>query len=563
MKLSLSTDFGSLHHWERLVSFARLHGVDALVFWGDYSTAGFTPPFLFPSYPDWLTDTERAQRETIRRKMSAAAQLTRQAGMEFWYCFQVLMLPDPKRIRTLSPHLFNEHGEPDMAGEAIYGLIEDQLDEVLEIAPDLDAIELWVMECANVQIARLQRQSIPHQQICGRIVDTVHRKCRRHNLALSVDLHTAGGHKATLDGLLTAASAHPDIVISADNVIGDFHMRLPFNAHLRRAAATNPIQVHFDLNGEYWGRNFFPTSALRQYEEHIQEARSLGAVCLNGRISTGHDRRNPHFNVLPARRRFYPSPIVDPTTTRLSDSLEVCCFDTLGGFNAEFFCRRAREDALDPLEVVRTFLRSEFGDDVDGLAQVLVDVEGVASRIFFADRNYFCSQSVLPSPSLARFFALDLQLVAPPGEPFVPNDLPKDGRAEFAGWPAPIGTPATGARALIEEKRRACADAAEILERAERATAGFSPEYRAFILRQFEDLVLYAHAAQTLLEAMAHYYHILSGRRDADMPNLARLAELDAQMGEIGARWLQRQPSDEWKVTSRLSEWRKEISRVL
>lgn len=563
MKLALSTDFGSSHHWERLVAFARSHDVDRLVFWGDSSTAGFTPPFLFPGFPGWLTEAERAQRETIRDKMAAASHLTTKAGMEFWYCFQALMLPNVERARTLAPHLFNEHGEPDMAGESIYRLIDAQIDEVLTIAPDLAGIELWVMECANIVISRLKRQTISIQDICGRIVETVYRKCSRHGLALSVDLHTAGGNRSALEGLLAAARAHPDIIVGADNVIGDFHLHLPFNSHLWRAAVTNPAQVHFDLNGEYWGRNFFPTSALRQYQEHIHEARMMGAACLNGRISTGHDRWSPHFNVLPSRRCFYPHSATASTEEPLSNALEVCCFDTLGGFNAEFFCRCATDEEVDCLDVARAFLRSEFGENVADLALVLADVEGVAARVFFAGQNYFNAQSVLPSPSQARFWALDLQFTAPPGEPIVSRDLPREGRAEFAGWPLPAGLRATGAHALMEEKRQALADAEKLLARAEHSTNGMLPADRSFILRQFEDLALFARAAKTLLDAMVHYYHILADKRDADIPDANRLADMNMEMEKIGQAWLDRQPNDEWKVATRLYEWRKEISRAL
>ena len=81
MKLALSTDFGSSRHWARLVDFARHHAVDRLVFWGDYSTAKFTPPFLLPRYPDWLTDDERRQRHVIRRRMAEAAKRTQSGGV--------------------------------------------------------------------------------------------------------------------------------------------------------------------------------------------------------------------------------------------------------------------------------------------------------------------------------------------------------------------------------------------------------------------------------------------------------------------------------------------------
>lgn len=71
-----------MQHWERLVGFAHKHKADRLVFWGDYSTAKFLAPFLFPRHPGWLTDEDKAVRDPIRRKMTDAAQLTQQSGLD-------------------------------------------------------------------------------------------------------------------------------------------------------------------------------------------------------------------------------------------------------------------------------------------------------------------------------------------------------------------------------------------------------------------------------------------------------------------------------------------------
>ena len=99
MKLSLSTDFGAPHHWERLVDFATRHEVDRFVFWGDYSVAGFTPPYSFAPWPGALTTEQLAIRQGVRARMAEAAQRTHRAGKEFWYCFQVLMLPTVEQSR--------------------------------------------------------------------------------------------------------------------------------------------------------------------------------------------------------------------------------------------------------------------------------------------------------------------------------------------------------------------------------------------------------------------------------------------------------------------------------
>jgi len=563
MKLGLSTDFGSPHHWERLVDFAARHGVDRLVFWGDYSVARFTPPWLYPTRPALLTDEWRAVRTTVREHMAHAAQLTGEAGMEFWHCFQVLMLPPVDHVRRVWPEVFNAHGEPDMSHPAIHDLIRSQVAEALDIAPDLYGLELWIMECADVKVSHLQHQSIPLEEIIERIVGTVHEECRRRDLRLAVDLHTAGGHKATLDTILASARKRPDLIVSADNVVGDFHLHLPFNEHLKRAARTNPVQVHFDLNGEYWGRNFMPTVALDQYTRHIAEAQAIGAEYLDGRISTGHDSWGPHDNLLPSRRRFYPALQHLKPGNPLPNNIEVCCFDTLGGFNAEYFVRHAKDPSVRPSDVVQEFLAQEFGPEAGELAGLLERLEPVNGRIYFADKNYFGAQSILCQVSLVDFWALDVHLTTPAGEPFPPaqeggpSAQNAPGRAAFAGWPVPLGHRAAGPQAMIAEKVLAVTETRSFLELARHATAHFRPEHREFVVRQFEDLALRARAAAALLEAMAHHFHLKAGKRNGDIPDPARFQQALREMQELALQWRTRYPDRRWGMDYWLDEWHK------
>ena len=577
MRLGLSTDYGSPHHWQRLVAFAKQNDVDHLVYWGDAdlpssatSSQGMVGwrlihPFLFPRHANWLSEQERAEASTAREKMSTAARLTKQGGMKFWCCIQVLTIPDPERLRNLAPELFNEHNEPDMTAQAVYTLLEEQIDELLEIAPNLVGLEMHVCECSDIVLSKLEYQPISFGQICERLIDTAHRKCRKHGLEFSVGLHTAAGHRDLLEGLLGAARAHPHVTVSADNTVGDFHLLLPFNNHLWRAAVTNPVGVLFDLHGEYWGRNFFPTSALSQYRQFIDEARALGAAWVNGRMSIGHDKWSPFFNVLPARRHFYPAAEELKPEDALPNDIEVCCFDSLGGFNAEFFCRYVRDPSVKPEEVVDGFVSSALGSGLEELTPILIDVESVAARVFYTDGNYFNAQSVLPSRQRAHFRALDIHLTTARGEPFPPYDLEDrgthDGRAQFDGWPVPWAHRAAGVHAMIEQKRQALADAQNLLDRADRATAQVAPPIRSFILRQFEDFVFYARAAAVLLEAMSHHFHLHYGKRCGDIPNRERLTELIAEMNHIAGQWRERQPHDEWKVASRLDEWGQEMAK--
>lgn len=554
MKLSLSTDFGSPEHWERVIEFAHGHGVARLVFWGNYSQTGFAPPFLYPNYPGLLPDEQRTGIERLRECLRRAAEMTKQAGMEFWYVYQVLQVPD--RAVSTWPELFSLDAEPDMGGELVYQFLRDQQDELFALVPNLDGVELWVMECASVVIAALQHQQLSTEEICGRVVDTVYDSLSARGCRMTQDLHTAGGNTVTLQGLFQAAARHPDIILSGDNVIGDYHLHLPFNAHLVRAAKTNPVQVNFDLDGEYWGRNLVPTSALSQYAAHLEEARHLEAVYVNGRVSTGHDIWSPHANVLPSRRRFYPALAQITDDTPLPPDLEVTCTHTLGAFNAEFFCRRVQEPDAQPEETVRDFLQREFGDEATALVPTFMKLENTLGKIFFADGNYFVVQSVSMGPELAQQFALDAQLACSPGTAFPPPELQKreGGLMAFAGWPTPLGHRCAGAEAMIRDKEEGLRDAQSLLAEV-RTAAGLKPEDRDFLIRQFEDLVFFARAFRLLLEAQAHHFLMQAGKRAGSLPSPVRLQKLLGQMREVAAAWQARYPGGRYGTTKFLRYW--------
>jgi hypothetical protein len=568
MKLGLSTDYGSSHHWERLIQFAERHDVDRLVFWGDYSFAGFTPPCLFSPWPEALNAEQRLARQHVRDRMADAARRTAGSGREFWYVFQVLMLPPIEQSKKVWPELFNAHGEPDMSHPLIGKLIRHQLDDLLTVAPNLHGIELWIMECASIVLSHLRHQSMTVDQMVERVIDIVDGFCREKGLRLAVDLHTAGGHKPMLDAIMTAAARRPHMLVSGDNVIGDFHLKLPFNEHLRKAAGTNPVQVHFDLNGEYWGRNFTPTVALTQYTEHIAAARALGAEYLDGRISTGHDCGAPHDNILPSRRKFYPALRDLKPGTPLPPDIQVCCFDTLGGFNAEYFLRHARDTEVQTGAVVREFLATEFGPDVGALAWLLGNLEPVNGRIFFTDKNYAGAQSMLAHGWLEAFWAMDVHFTAPAGTPLTAAEAAttrdqSTGPAAFFGWPVPVGHRVAGPQAILAEKQLAVAETQAFLELVRQATAHFTVSQREFVVRQFVDLVRRARSAAVVTEVMIHYFHLMRGVTTGAIPDRNRLAELVSELQILSAEWLQHYPDDRWKMAVVLQAWHKTIMPCL
>jgi len=556
MKLSLDTDFGSPHIWERVIEFAHNHGVSRLVFWGDFTNTGFRPPYLYPKYPKLMPEDDRPKIERLRERLRHAAEMTICAGMEFWYVFQVLEIPKPEHVRTVLPELLNEHGEPEMSGHLVYQLIRDQLDELFDLEPRVYGIELWVMECASIRIADLKHQKLSTKEICAKIVETVHDHIVRTGRKLAVDLHTAGGDTATLQGLFEAAVHHPDIIVSGDNVIGDFQLHLPFNSHLKRAAKTNPIQVHFDLNGEFWGRNFVPTSALSQYAAHIEEARRLRAVYIDGRVSTGHDSWSPHANVLPSRRRFYPALEQVSDYAPLPNDLEISCMDTLGAFNAEFFCRRVKDPQVQPEDVIGEFLCGEFGGKAESIVPIFMKLENTLGKIFFTDKNYYVVQSCRFWMPVERTISLDVQLTSPPGTDFPPPEVLKsDMIAAFAGWPTPLRHKSAGTEAMIREKVEALNEAEEMLKEVKRATQEFKPEDREFLIKQFEDLVFFARAYRFLLEAQAHHFLTKNGKKRGNLPNPVRLEECLNEVRKVASEWETRYPAGRYGLSETLLDW--------
>ncbi|MBN1911288.1 MAG: hypothetical protein JW818_16200 [Pirellulales bacterium] len=539
LKVALSTDFGNEIHWRRMIEFAKTHEVERLVYWSYGEVCGFPTPWTYPRRPAEFLDADQRDRALqVQASLRRSAKMTSAAGMEFWYTYQALMMPDWARLRRVAPELFNARGEPDMAGDAVYALVTEQLDELHALAPGLDGIEVWIMECANVQIYRLQHQSVSTTQIIERLVATIHKACRKYGWKMTLDLHTAAGNTQTLHAIFEAARKRPDVIISADNVIGDYSLVLPFNEHLRKATKTNPICVHFDLNGEYWGRNYMPTSALSQYARDLEEARRLGAECVNGRISTAHDCWSPHDNILPRYRSEYPKVPIQ--------RLQVCCTDTLGRINAHFFCRRAGDPSVTREQATKEFLVEQFGESAESLMPVFLKVEEVDRGIFFMGGNYFSAQTVVRAPWHYRFWGWDEYMTAPPGTPFPTEQMKKDGRglAAFAGWPVAIGHHAPGPKAILAEKAAAQRTAEQLLKQVKTASVSLNPQDREFLLRQFEDLVLFARIYRLVAEVDVNTTLLNRNTAINGLPDRQALQLAVEELRRARAEWKTRNPAD-------------------
>ncbi|MBI3987814.1 MAG: hypothetical protein HY343_12885 [Lentisphaerae bacterium] len=555
MKLGLSSDYGAIDTWKKLIAFGKQQGGSRLVYWGDSDAEGsFGMPFLFPRTPGLVPDEKLPKIRRLREQLQVNSRLTRDAGMEFWTVFQILQLPSLERARSVLPDLFNAHGEPDMAGERIDELIRGQLDEILELAPSLCGIELWIMECAAVKISQLRHQRLSLPEIFRKLHDVVYDVARRRGLLLAQDLHTAGGDPVARTALAEAAARHPDVLLSGDNTIGDFHLRLPFNPALVQAARTNPIQAHFDLLGEYWGRNFVPTTSIHQLAEHIEKARELKCVYLDGRVNTGHDRWSPYANVLPSRRGQYPLLQGVGPKDAPPPGLQLLSFDTLGGFNAEFFYRRAADPAVTPETVIRGFLRREFparsairrgriaggGEPAERLTPVFLRLQATLEKIYYTAGLYYGAQSVFPVEKLIRWAALEHAFAAEPGSAFPPPEiLPEcDGTTRVAlGSLLPAGFRVPGLAAMIREKEEAVREAEAMMAEVEAAEPLLSADDFAFLRGRFADLVWTARAFRFLLEAQAHVWLQRLGVSRAGLPDAKRFADCARKLVGLAAEW--------------------------
>src|SRR5439155_3414752 len=176
-------------------------------------------------------------------------------------------------------------------------------------------------------------------------------------------------------------------------------------------------------------------------------------------------------------------------------NLEIPVIDTLRAFNAEFFLQRLKDPKAKPEDTVRGFLRQEFGEQAVALVPTFLKLEATLGKMFFADKNYYGFQSVLPDPPTMELAYLSTQMTLPPGTELPTPEMRKEiaakegFRVPFAGWPTPVGHRCAGPEAMIREKQEALNAAEEMLREVQKATQGLTPSDRDFLVRQFEDLV--------------------------------------------------------------------------
>jgi hypothetical protein len=272
--------------------------------------------------------------------------------------------------------------------------------------------------------------------------------------------------------------------------------------------------------------------------------------------------------VLPSHRKFYPRIAGLSAASPFPPDLFIPSTDTVGCFNAEFFCRRGRDPQTQGRDVLVDFLTREFGENAKSLVPTFLRLQHTLGNLFFADTNYYGFQSIIPSPEIMSLGYLSDQLLLSAGTEFPTPELRKviNGKEgyhfAFAGWPTPLGHLCAGTSAIIFDKRAGLKEAQEILREVRKASKDLESTDRDFLVRQFEDLVYMARARRYLIEAQAHYYLLKQGKRVDEFPDRSRLEQLRGSLEAVMHEWETRYPGGRYQVTEQLKGWLGILSSV-
>jgi hypothetical protein len=182
-------------------------------------------------------------------------------------------------------------------------------------------------------------------------------------------------------------------------------------------------------------------------------------------------------------------------------------------------------------------------------------------NLFFADRNYYGFQSVLPDSANMDLGYLSTQITLPEGTEFPTPDLRKEITAKrgyrfaFAGWPVPLGHLCGGTSAILFDKEQGLAEGEEIRSQAKDVLRHHAPADRAFLDRLFEDLVYFAKSRRLLMEAQVHYYLLKRGLQGDTPPDPARLKKLSEDIRGLAEEWSARYPGGRYLLAERLLPW--------
>jgi hypothetical protein len=253
-------------------------------------------------------------------------------------------------------------------------------------------------------------------------------------------------------------------------------------------------------------------------------------------------------------------------TAPLPTNLEIACTDTLARVEAEYFCRRANDPTTPPQDSVLDSLCREFGAEARNLVPTYLRLEHCLGNLFFADKNYYGFQSVLPDAGNMVLGYLSKQITLPEGTEFPTAGLRKEISAKtgykfaFDGWPVPVGHLCGGPGAILFDKEQGLAEAEEIARQAKEVLPHFAAGDRIYLERLFEDLVYFARARRWLLEAQIQYFGAKHGLPGDVRPDPARLQAAVEKVRGIAAEWSARYPGGRYLLAERLEPWIKTMN---
>jgi hypothetical protein len=556
--LCLESNYGTPGHWARLVEHAREVRATRLVWVWTHPTRGnlVLPPIYrwlpaFHGARDWRAEGVL----DCRSDLAAAAEMTHQAGMEFylWYAVLHFNLSQRERLPQQLPELFNGQDVPDAGRPFFSYFVKEQLREVYRDFPMVDGVVLWMCENSDFDPLRLsQYASSPQAGSTSRLrlvldgaVDAIRACCREEGRGMVADIHSAGGDLAVTQAMIESYARYPELVVQTDATWGDYSLTCPTSVLIPEIIKHNPLQVNFDCYGEYFGRNFVPTIYLNWIKRHWDNARAMAGdklVGIDGRVSTAHDNWSPLYEILPRFRPLFPAAPADNHRLKLTKDgkpvyLEISSFETLCTVHPAALQQLHEAGEFEPLSVIREMCAREFGSDTaNDLAALLAEVETILVDIFYINKLYFGTQSVLPNPGRGQWVAeahCFYDLFQEPGSDFPNLQTLADNKTWFrcsydGPWPAPKGLKTISFSEMSAGLAGAVQRAASLLDRFHTIAARLKPVDATFLDRQFSLLLLTARVRYHLFRCI-YYNH----RLRKDFEETASRAALAAELPEL------------------------------
>lgn len=282
------------------------------------------------------------------------------------------------------------------------------------------------------------------------------------------------------------------------------------------------------------------------------------------------DMRNPHANVLPSKKQYYPKLANVSNDKPLDMYLRIPSLDTLGAFNAIYFCLKTKNKNIKKEKVIGDFLKKEFQLEENSeaekqLVKIFLNLENTLKKIFLIDKNLYHGQSLLCQPVFVPVYAINAHMTSPEGTLFPTKealDITNNSvhPVAFKGWPVPEGHICCGPEKIIAEKEQAVFETEAMLKEVLEITAGFETEKRDYLRNLFQDLYFFSRAFSCLTQAHVHYFLLQKGTRINNYPNRDALKALLESMALLAKEWSEKYPGSRYSISETLTEWKNIIN---